>query len=279
MLRFFTVLLIASFPLSVLAEGNFFDSNGVQIYYVERGEGLPVVLVHGGGGSGTLWEALGTTDALADAGYRAIVFDMRGYGKSGKPRDGYGLEMSNDIVRLLDHLDISKAHVVGYSMGALVANRFRAKHPDRVLSATLGGGGALMKDSPWVTDASEFANGVEKGDLGPMMRALTPAGQSPPTQKQLDAMYEQVSLDTDLQIMAAAIRAQGFADSIDELRSNQVPTLALIGEIDPNKRDVDRMVGVMPNLEVVVIPGADHGTALRDPMFLEETLTFLAKHR
>ncbi len=63
------------------------------------------------------------------------------------------------------------------------------------------------------------------------------------------------------------------------MRSNQVPTLALIGEIDPNKRDVDRMVGVMSNLEVVVIPGADHGAALRAAMFLEQTLKFLAKHR
>ncbi len=281
MLRFLTALSIALLPLSVSAEGKFFDSNDVRIHFNDHGAGEPVILVHGMFDNAVVWDTLGVTDALTDAGFRVIALDMRGYGESGKPHDPakYGLEMSHDIARLLDHLNINKVHVVGYSQGSLVANRFRAKHPGRLLTAILSGGGALNQESVWVSRASEFADAVLKGDLGPMVRLHTPPGQQPPTQEQLDAMYQQISSQNDMQAVAATIRAQGFADSVDELRTNKVPTLALIGEADPTKKDVDAMVGVMSNLEVVVIPGADHGATLQDPMFLEETLKFLAKHR
>ena len=92
-------------------------------------------------------------------------------------------------------------------------------------------------------------------------------------------MNEEISSRNDMRALAAVIRAQGFADSVDELRSNKVPTLALIGEHDIFKKDVDALAEVMTNLEVVVIPGANHGAALRDPLFLESLLKFLAKHR
>ena len=280
MLRFLTILSILLFPFSVSAEGKFFDSNGVRIHYYDRGEGKPVVLVHGGGGNGALWDALGTTDVLIEAGFRVIALDMRGYGQSDKPHDPseYGLEMSRDIARLLHHLRIDKAHIVGYSQGAIVANRLRVEYPELLLTATLGGGVAAVEGSPWVSRAAELSDALLQGDIGPMVRLLTPPGQPVPTREQLDARYKEISLRNDVQAMAASIRAQGFPDSLEELRSNKVPTLALIGEIDPNKRDVDAVDGVMSNLEIVVIPGADHGAAMRDPMFLEETLKFIAKH-
>ena len=58
-------------------------------------------------------------EALGTAGYRVIALDCRGHGQSGKPQDPgqYGLEMVRDVVRLLDHLNVERAHVVGYAMG------------------------------------------------------------------------------------------------------------------------------------------------------------------
>src|SRR3954453_5722440 len=101
-------------------EDQFFDSAGVRIRYIEEGQGEPVVLVHGyTSDAEAQWARTGVIQALA-AQYRVIAMDLRGHGGSGKPHDPaqYGPEMSLDIVRLLDHLGIRRAHIVGYSMGA-----------------------------------------------------------------------------------------------------------------------------------------------------------------
>src|SRR6185503_14973623 len=94
--------------------GESFDSGGVQIHYVDRGRGVPVVLIHGfTGSSARHWEAPGVVDAVGKAGYRVVAMDCRGHGESGKPHDPgqYGLEMVRDVVRLLDHLKIARAHI------------------------------------------------------------------------------------------------------------------------------------------------------------------------
>src|SRR6266542_760882 len=91
-----------------------FDSNGVQIRYVDKGRGAPVVLLHGFTGSyARHWEAPGVIAALQAAGYRVIAMDCRGHGQSGKPTEPsqYGLEMVQDVLRLLDHLHVERAHV------------------------------------------------------------------------------------------------------------------------------------------------------------------------
>jgi pimeloyl-ACP methyl ester carboxylesterase len=105
-MQFLTALAIVLLPISLSAESKFFDSNGVQIHYYDEGEGEPVVLVHGGFSNAAMWDTLGAVDALEEAGWRVIALDMRGHGQSGKPHDPakYGLEMSLDIGRLLDHL-------------------------------------------------------------------------------------------------------------------------------------------------------------------------------
>ena len=75
---------------------------------------------------------------------------MCGHGKSGKPRgtSQYGVEMARDVIRLLDHLQISRAHMVGYSMGGFIVMNLLAAHPDRFLTATLGGSGGVREDFP-----------------------------------------------------------------------------------------------------------------------------------
>src|SRR5688572_2364514 len=96
-------------------EDFFFDSAGVAIRYVEAGTGAPVVLVHGYTSDlEDQWIGTGVLPALARM-HRVIAFDARGHGRSGKPHApaAYGPEMALDVVRLLDHLGIARAHVVG----------------------------------------------------------------------------------------------------------------------------------------------------------------------
>jgi pimeloyl-ACP methyl ester carboxylesterase len=109
------------------------DVNGVGIEYDVTGEGRPVVLLHGFPDSGRLWRHQVT--ALAGAGFRVIVPDLRGYGRSDKPADvdAYSLlYIAGDVIAVLDHLGVPQAHVVGHDWGAAVAWGIGSLIPDRV---------------------------------------------------------------------------------------------------------------------------------------------------
>lgn len=264
-----------------LEKGSFFDSNGVQIHYKDQGQGEPVVLIHGGFQDLTFWDTLGAVDALTAAGYRVITLDLRGYGRSDKPHDPakYGLHVSADISRLLDHLRISKAHVLGFSLGAIIANDLRSTQPDRLLTMTMVGSGAFNSESVFVVHAAEFAEGIARGTVETIRRKLIPPGQPQPTRAQIDKVDREIGAVNDMQAMAAIQRALGRVEPVENLRANKVPSRVVIGELDANKKDVDRMAAEMANLEVITIPGADHMETIFDPGLHDNFLNFLGKYR
>ena len=107
------------------------DAGGVGIEYEVTGEGRPVVLLHGFPDSGRLWRH--QVPALAEAGFRVIVPDLRGYGRSDKPRevDAYAMQaLVGDVVAVLHDAGAPKAHVVGHDWGAALAWAFAAFVPD-----------------------------------------------------------------------------------------------------------------------------------------------------
>lgn len=145
-------LMIAIAPVTAhaqLAEASFV-SNGVRIHYVEKGRGNVVVLVHGIEESNAVWRSVPIFEALA-RDYRVIAIDMRGHGQSQKPHEtsAYGREMGLDVVRLLDHLGVARAHIVGYSLGAMVTSQLLTLRPERFRSAVLiaGAGRIAWNDS------------------------------------------------------------------------------------------------------------------------------------
>ncbi len=272
-------------PVAHAQDARQFDSNGVQINYVDQGNGEPVVLVHGFAGSYVeSWQEPGVMEALGTAGYRVIAMDNRGHGASGKPHDPeqYGLEMVRDVVRLLDHLNIERAHVVGYSMGTLITNNVRAMYPERLLTATLGGNGWAGEgvERGGTFSIPELAEALDNNDIGPLLRGLTPPGAPEPTADEVAATSAVLLATNDPEALAAVIRGlpQLTRITADNLRANTVPTLALIGDQDPNMENVERLAGVMSNLEVVEIPGADHMTAPGEDTFIESLVGFLDKH-
>jgi pimeloyl-ACP methyl ester carboxylesterase len=284
--------LLVAVPSSLRAEDQFFDSNGVKIHYIVEGRGEPVVLIHGftadidknwrtGFGVGSDLRGPMIIPALA-RDYRVIALDNRGHGQSGKPHDPkkYGIEMAEDVVRLLDHLHIKKAHIVGYSMGAIITAKLLATHPDRFLSATLGGHGGI-RDGRRSQFYEELATSLEQGKgFGPLIIALTPADHPKPSAEQIAAINTRLSSSNDSKALAAVLRSLSeLAVAPEQLKKNKVPTLALIGELDPLKPGVDALQGEMANLKVVIIPGADHVTAVSNPVFIKSLSEFLARHR
>jgi len=109
------------------------DVNGVPIEFDVSGEGPAVVLLHGFPDSGRLWRH--QVPALVEAGYRAVVPDLRGYGRSGQPEEveAYAIPyLAGDVVAVLDHLGVDRAHVVGHDWGAALAWALGSLLPDRV---------------------------------------------------------------------------------------------------------------------------------------------------
>ena len=176
LLAAFIVFGLASKP--AVAADDVFESNGVKIRYVTAGKGEPIVLLHGWMSDSSMWGRVDTNPAAKE--YLLIAVDLRGHGKSDKPHEPekYGPEMAEDVVRLLDHLKLPKAHLVGYSMGAIVAGKVAATHPDRVLSVVYGGQAPILTEKV-KADAREidvFAKAVEEGKgLGSYLLEVMPA--------------------------------------------------------------------------------------------------------
>jgi pimeloyl-ACP methyl ester carboxylesterase len=278
------LFILISFVFSIPflhAEDFFFNSAGVKIHYIVEGKGEPVLLIHGFGlniqanWSGIIKELSNT--------FQVIALDNRGYGQSDKPHDpgAYGRQMVEDSIRLLDHLKIRKAHVVGYSMGGRITCAMVATHSKRLRTAVMGGFGWYPPgDKSWAAYQQELAESLAEGKgIGPLILRLNPAGSPPPTPERI-AMTNKLffSLGNDPLALAAMMRNSVPLPTEAQLRANKVPVLALIGEVDPNKSDVDRLNGLMANLKIVVIPKANHTTAFGDPEFIKNLKAFLMEH-
>ncbi len=280
------VMSIVCLPLAlagpVAAEDRFFDSAGVRIRYVEEGRGEPVVLVHGYTSDiEGQWIETGVAPALARH-HRVIAFDARGHGKSGKPHDprAYGPEMARDVVRLLDHLGIAKAHVVGYSMGAHIVAQLLTLHPERFLSATLGGASGRRN---WSTEddrrvAIESAE-MDEGRLSTQILRLWPADRPRPDAAQIAALSAEIIAGRDRHALAAVRRSnREQAVTAAQMAAVKVPVLGIVGSADAYRADFDALKALMPRMQLVVIEGATHGSAPGHPEFLRALSAFLRAH-
>jgi len=277
------LVIVLSFFLipSSLAEDSFFDSDGVKIHYVVEGKGEPLLVIHAF--TRSIQQSFGVIKAFSK-NFQVIALDNRGHGQSEKPHDldAYGMNMIEDHIRLLDHLKIKKAHVFGYSMGGAIAIGIVGFHPERVLSAIVGGAGWIppgqVRDIGGL-DWDDFAESMEQGKgIAPLMLALTPEGDPQPTPEQLEMANKEFNSTQDPLALAALIRNFVPSPTEAQIRSNKIPVLALIGDKDPGKKDVDRLDGLMPNLKIVVIPNADHMTATADPLFHKSFSDFLSEN-
>jgi pimeloyl-ACP methyl ester carboxylesterase len=283
-----TVLVVCGLaPAPVPAADDVFDSNGVKIRYVTEGKGEPVVLIHGWMGDSSMWgrDRSGNTKLNTDGamGFQLIALDCRGHGKSDKPHDPvkYGPEMAADVVRLLDHLKIEKAHLVGYSSGAFIAGKVAATHPQRVLSVVYAGQAPIVAGGK-ASGSSEvelFARAVDEGkDLGSYIIAVTPPGKPKPTEKQAKAIANYLYAGKDVRAFAAAGRGfKNLAVTAEQLRQCQAPILFIHGG-NESASVKDSVAGVRKLLgrgEVKIVEGADHLTTLTRPEFASAIVEFL----
>jgi pimeloyl-ACP methyl ester carboxylesterase len=231
LLGFAVSFAFASLPL----RADDFDSAGVRIHYTVQGSGEPVILIHGLYASAQ--KNWGFPGVIADLSqhYRVIALDCRGHGDSGKPTNegDYGVKMVEDVVRLMDHLHLASANIVGYSMGGMIALKLAATHPDRVHSAILGGMG-------WMKEGSSLQH-VWEGMVGHERFGAPPA--------LLHGFAE-------------------FAVTAEQIKALKMPIAVVIGERDPcRKMYVDPLLEIRPDIPEHVISGAGHITCIFKPEF------------
>lgn len=278
-------------PKLLRADDAVFDSNGVKIRYVTAGAGEPVVLIHGWMADSSMWgrDRSGNTklDASGAKGFQLIALDCRGHGKSDKPHDPkqYGPEMAADVVRLLDHLKIQKAHLVGYSSGAFIAGKVAATHPERVLSVVYAGQAPLVKGakSTGSTEVEVFAKAVDEGKgLGAYIIAVTPPGRPKPNENLADAQAKFMFAGKDVQAFAAAGRSfEKLEVTRKQLRKCKAPVLFIYGGNETHYV-TDRVAAVRELLgrgELKVVEGGDHMTTLAKPEFASALIEFLRTGR
>jgi pimeloyl-ACP methyl ester carboxylesterase len=284
-----TLLVVCCFAPGLMgADDDVFDSNGVKIHYVTEGTGEAVILIHGWMADSGMWgrrDQSGNTklNASGAAGFRLIALDCRGHGKSDKPHEPekYGPEMAADVVRLLEHLKIEKAHLIGYSSGAFIAGKIAATHPERVLSIIFAGQAPLVAEarSPGSGEVEVFAKAVDEGsDLGAYIIAVTPPGRPKPTEEWAKGLAKLMFYGKDVKALAAAGRS--FKDlevTAEQLKACQAPILFIHGgnETDYVKNSVAAVRALLGRGELRIIEGTDHITTLAKPEFASAIIEFL----
>ncbi|MEO1205881.1 MAG: alpha/beta hydrolase [Pseudomonadota bacterium] len=252
-----------------------FTSDGQDIAFIDvaptsdKGHGEPILLIHGFASNTRVnWINTGWVKTLTDAGFRVIAFDNRGHGESSKPHDQsvYGAPlMAGDAARLLDHLNIGKAHVMGYSMGARISAFLYLQNPDRVATVTFGGLGYNMVRG--MAGTGPIAHALEADSIEDVTN---------PTARTFRAFAEQTK--SDLKALAACIRSSRDPISADDVGTIACPGLVVVGERDVVGGSAEKLAELMPNGNAVVLKDKDHMKAVGDQDYKQAVLGFLAEN-
>ena len=252
--------------MAVLAVG------GVDVSYSDQGAGDGVVLVHGFAASTQEnWAKAGWISMLTRANRRVVALDLRGHGQSAKLHDpsAYSLGlMANDVLAVVEHLQIKKPDLIGFSLGARVVLELLRQRGDRFLLGVLCGVGDLLINPKIDRDPAAFPAAMEAAsadqvtdDMARRFR-LFAEGQG-----------------QDLNALAACTRglnASGAGWSRETLASIKNETLVVAGSSDDLAGSPEALAQCFPNAKGTRIPGCGHMDCLTQPMFKAAVMDFLA---
>jgi pimeloyl-ACP methyl ester carboxylesterase len=243
-----------------------FRNGDVEIAYLDEGEGDPIVLVHGFASNKEVnWVMPGWTATLKRDGRRVIALDNRGHGQSAKLYDvaDYRTDlMASDVAALIEHLGLSRADVMGYSMGARITSFLALKHPARVRSAILGGLGSKLVEGVGLPETIALA--LEAPSLDDV---TDPQGRT-------FRAFADVT-KSDRRALAACIRGTRQTLTREEVGRITVPMLIAVGGKDDIAGSPQALAALIPGARALDIPGRDHMLAVGDKVFKAAVLEFL----
>ena len=243
-----------------------FANGGVEIAYLDEGDGDPIVLVHGFASTKEVnWLHPGWVATLTRDGRRLIALDNRGHGASGKlydPSAYHSATMADDVRALLDHLKIERADVMGYSMGARITAFLAVTHPERVRSAIFGGLGIRLVEGVGLPES--IADALEAPSLDNVRD---------PTGRVFRIFADQTK--SELRALAACIRGSRQTLSRADVGGIRAPVLVAVGTKDQVAGSAQELAALIPGARALDIPDRDHMLAVGDKVFKQGVIDFL----
>jgi 3-oxoadipate enol-lactonase len=238
---------------------------GVELYWERTGDGEPLLLIQGMSGTHAAWGR--PFLAALEQSFSCIVFDNRGIGGSTPPKEPFTIaELAADTAGLLDALEIDRAHVLGISMGGMVAQQLALAQPERLLSLTLGctycgGPGSQVMEA---TDFQNLAEAMASGDQQRVFRAMWELNLSPGFRADEDRFAEFAAMAAAVPVPQRTIELQLQAivahDTQTRLPELKTPTLVIHGTADrilpyPNG---ELIASLLPNANLQPLEGVGH---------------------
>jgi len=243
-----------------------FRNGDVEIAYLDEGQGEPIVLVHGFASTKEVnWVHPAWVTTVTRAGRRVIALDNRGHGASSKlydPDAYHSATMADDVRALLDHLNIERADVMGYSMGARITAFLVLSHTARVRSAIFGGLGIRLVEGVGLPES--IADALEV----PLLDNVRD-----PTGRMFRIFAEQTK--SDLRALAACIRGSRQTLSVNQVASIRVPVLVAVGTKDQVAGSAGELAALIPGARALDVPDRDHMLAVGDKVFKAGVIDFL----
>jgi 3-oxoadipate enol-lactonase len=242
--------------------------NGIQLYYELLGrEGQPVILfLHGLGSSAQDWAA---QREYFEHDFRVLAADMRGHGQSDKPRGPYTMpQFAADVIALLDHLKIDRVHVVGLSMGGMIAFQLAVDYPGRLLSMTIINSGPAvvprtLKDRFAIWMRFWIVRYMEMRKIG---ETLAPRLFVDPDQEALRQSFVERWAANDPRAYLDAMRAIAGWSVEDRINTISIPTLIIAADHDYTPVAAkEAYIAKMPAATLKVIENAHHAVAVERP--------------
>lgn len=248
-----------------------FSHDGMEFAYFDEGDRTapPTLLIHGFASSALVnWVHPGWLQTLLQAGRRVIAIDNRGHGASAKPHDPAAYHpslMAADAAALLDHLGITRADVMGYSMGARISAFLALEYGERIRSLVWGGLGIGL------------IHGV--GDWDPIADALL-APSLDDVAHERGRMFRAFADKTksDRQALAACISSNRVLVTEGQVASIAQPVLVAVGTRDDIAGSPHDLADLLPDASAIDIPNRDHMLAVGDRVFKDAVLRFYQEH-
>jgi pimeloyl-ACP methyl ester carboxylesterase len=245
-----------------------FHNGPVEIAYLDEGEGEPIVLVHGFASTKNVnWVYPTWVSELRKGGRRVIALDNRGHGESEKLYDiaDYSIPiMAGDVTALLDHLEIPRADIMGYSLGGRMAAWLALNRPERLRSAILAGIGMAM---------------IEGGGPGENVALALEASSlddvTDPVGRTFRAFADQTR--SDRKALAACLRGSRGLMSEQEAARIAVPVLIAVGTKDEVAGSAHALGDIISGSDVLDIPDRDHMRAVGDKVYKQGVADFLSR--
>jgi pimeloyl-ACP methyl ester carboxylesterase len=252
-----------------MPKSKFIEAGELRIHYLEAGEGVPVIALHGGPATAEMtWSE---NERLA-AHHHLYSPDSRGHGQTNNPAGTLSYaQMADDVSAFINALGLDRPMIFGYSDGAQTALEFGIRHSGEARALVLGG--VVTEASPeYLAGISDWGFVVPgEVDFARLESAWGDFYRSFPT------VHGDGWRDLLIQISHLWINVPTYAD--EQLAAIAEPTLVICGDHDANGaiQAAPRLLQVLPRAELAVIPNADHGV-IQNPLFWDSVLDFLARH-